>query len=103
MLQAFHAVPVGPADTQFTLFPEQPTQLTAVAQRVGLSLTGPHPALLVQGDDELGAVAEVHHSLARSNVNVFASIGVTDGKGDYGCVLYVRSEDFEQAAKALGA
>ncbi len=33
--------------------------LAAAAEKAGLPLDGPHPALLVQGDDELGALAGV--------------------------------------------
>src|SRR5215207_8085346 len=39
------------------LFPEDPNKLVAEARAVGLSLDGPYHALLVQGDDELGALA----------------------------------------------
>ncbi len=68
------------------------------AGNAGLALDGPHPALLVQGDDELGALAGVHERLYEANVNVYASSGVADGGGSYGYVVYVRPEDFEKAA-----
>ena len=55
-LLAFTAVPTGPTLAQFSLFPEDPNKLVAEASAVGLSLDGPHHALLVQGDDELGAL-----------------------------------------------
>jgi hypothetical protein len=58
--------------------------------------------LLVQGDDELGALADVHSKLYQENINVFASNGITDGKGSYGYIVYVRPEDHERAARALG-
>ena len=67
-----------------------------------MSLDGPYSALLVQGDDKLGALAEIHESLYRASVNVYASSGVTDGRGTFGYVIYVRPEDFERAAGALG-
>ena len=54
-LLALTAVPIGPEDTQLTLFPEDPHRLLDAAKKAGLPLTGPHPAILVQGDDELGA------------------------------------------------
>jgi hypothetical protein len=54
-----------------------------------------------QGDDELGALASVHEKLYQARVNVYASSGVTDGKGSYGYVVYVRPEEYERAAKAL--
>jgi hypothetical protein len=101
-LLAFTAVPVGPVRTQLSLFPEDGDKLAVEAQRAGIVLDGPHPALLVQGDDELGALAGIHKRLAAANVNVYASSGVTDGQGSYGYVLYVRPEEYEQALGILG-
>ena len=101
-LLAFTAVPVGPVRTQLSLFPEDSDKLTVEAERAGIVLDGPHPALLVQGDDELGALAGIHKRLAEANVNVYASSGVTDGHGSYGYVLYVRPDDYGQALAILG-
>ena len=100
-LLAFVAVPVGPARTQLTLFPEAAPKLQAAAHRAKLLLDGPHHALLVQGDDELGALAGVHEKLEGAGVSVYASSGVTDGRGSYGYVLYVRPEEFARAAAAM--
>lgn len=100
-LLAFTAVPVGPDRTQLTVFPEDPGKMRAEAQRAGMVLDGPHGALLVQGDDELGALAVVHERIYRANVNVYASTAIADGSGTYGHLIYVRPEDFERAAKAL--
>ena len=33
---------------------------------------------------------------------MYASTGVSDGSGKYGYVLYVKEEDCERAARALG-
>lgn len=98
---AFTAVPVGPNVTQLTIFPEDSGKTAAAAQRAGMKMDGPHAALLVQGDDELGALAGIHQDLYRSGVNVYASTGVTDGRGSFGYLIYVRPEEFELAAKAL--
>ncbi len=100
-LLAFTAVPSGPALAQFALFPEHPRKLVAEARAAQLPLDGPHPAFIVQGDDELGALARVHQRLFDAGVNVYASTGVTDGKGSFGYVVYVREDQFEQAAAAL--
>ncbi len=72
------------------------------AKKAAIPLDGPHPALLVQGDDRLGAFADIHVKLYKAKVNVYASSGVTDGRGSYGYILYVRPEEFDQAARALG-
>lgn len=101
-LLAFTAVPVGPTHTQLTLFPADSARMAVTAQRAGMALDGPHPAFLVQGDDELGALAEIHQILAAANVNVYASSGVTDGRGSFGYLIYVRPEDCDRAAAALG-
>ena len=100
-LVAVTAVTFGPMNTQLTIFPEDTAQLRNEAQKAGLKLEGPQPALLVQGDDKLGALAEVHSRLYESNVNIYASSGVADGKGHYGYIIYVRPDDYENAAAAL--
>jgi hypothetical protein len=88
--------------TQLTLFPEDTLKMKDAAHKAGLALDGPHPALLVQGDDELGALAGIHVKLYEANVSVYASSGVADGKGSYGYVIYVRPDEYEMAVKALG-
>ena len=101
-LLALTAVPIGPLHTQLTIFPEDTRMMAAAAEKAGLPLDGPNPALLVQGDDTLGALAGIHEKLYEENVNVYASSGVTDGSGSYGYVLYVRPDKYETAARALG-
>ena len=100
-LLAVTAVPFGPMNTQLTIFPEDAGKLRSEAQRSGLKLEGPQPALLVQGDDKLGALAEVHMKLYEADVNIYASSGVSDGKGSYGYIIYVRPDDYEKAVTAL--
>jgi hypothetical protein len=100
-LLGFTAVPVGPDSTQLTLFPEDPGKMRSEAHKAGMALDGPHRALLVQGDDELGALAVVHEKIYRAQVNVYASSAIADGSGKYGHLIYVRPEDFARAAKAL--
>lgn len=99
---AFSAIPVGPNSTQLAVFPEDPAKLTSEAKLAGMFLDGPHHALLIQGDDELGSLAGIHQKLYEADINVFASSGVTDGRGSYGYLIYVKEEDFERAATTLG-
>jgi len=101
-LLAFAAVPLGPRRTQLTIFPDDGGQLVDEAARNNQHLDGPHPALLVQGDDELGALAGIHGRLADAGVQVFASSGVTDGRGGFGYVLYVPPDAMAPARAALG-
>ncbi len=101
-LLAFTAVPVGPASTQLAIFPEDTGQFTHEAQNAKMMLDGPHHAFLVQGDDQLDAMAEIHLKLYEMNINVYASSGVADSKGSYGYVIYVKPDDFDRAVEALG-
>jgi hypothetical protein len=101
-LVAFTAVPIGPLHTQLTVFPDDPGKLVQEAKDVGFAIDGPHPALMVQGDDKLGALANVHRQLAEAGVSVYASSGAADGRGSFGYVIYVRPEEFERAVAALG-
>lgn len=101
-LLAFTAVPIGPSRAQLAIFPDDPGKLAAAARSARLALDGPHPALLVQGDDELGALASVHQRLFDAGVDVYAASGVTDGHGSFGYVVYVREDQVENATSALG-
>jgi hypothetical protein len=101
-LLAFSAVPTGPENTQLVLFPQDVERLARVAAQMDLVLIGPHHAFLIQGDDQLGALADLHHRLADARINIYASSGVTDGRGGYGYVLYVRPESYDSAANVLG-
>jgi hypothetical protein len=101
-LLAFSAVPAGIEHTQLMLFPESVEALLRTAASTGLVLTGPQHAMLIQGDDELGALADVHRRLFDAEINVYASTGVADGQGGFGYVLFLRSEDIERARATLG-
>ncbi len=79
-LLAFNAIPLGPAQTQFILFPEFVEQFEKAAAMIGLHLTEPQHALLVQGDDHLGALAEIHERLYQAGVDEYGSHGVTRGE-----------------------
>jgi hypothetical protein len=101
-LIAITAVPFGPARTQLTVFPDDTVMMKRVAQQSNIPLDGPHPALVVQGDDEVGALVQIHEKLRNANVHVFASTGVADGRGGYGYIIYVRPDEHQRAAEALG-
>jgi len=101
-LLAFTTCVMGPAHTQVAIFPEDPNKMLNRAKKSGIILEGPYTALLVQGDDQLGSLVDIHAKLYEADINVSASSGVADGIGGYGYVIYVRPEEFEKAAKILG-
>ena len=100
-LLAFSAVPFGPNHVELTIFPERSADFEAFANAARLEITGPQHAILIQGDDRLGALAEIHRKLQGAGVRVYASTGVTDGGGRYGYVIYTREADHASAVKAL--
>ena len=101
-LLAFSAIPVSATDTQLTIYPENPKFMKNEASRAGLYLEGPYSGLLVQCDDRLGALADIHLKIYEADVNVKSASGVTDGRGAFGYVIHVEPEDFDTAAAALG-
>ena len=100
-LLAFKAVPLEPRRTQFSLFPDDGLKMTDGAKKTGLKLDGPHSALLIQGDDESGALADIYEKLSQADINVNESSGIADIKGSYGVILYLEPEDCEKAVAAL--
>jgi len=102
-LLAFSAIPFGPNHVELTIFPDHSDALVRVAAKNGWALIGPQHGCLVQGDDHLGAFAEIQQKLFKAGVSVYAASGVTDGAGRYGYVIYVRESDHPAAEKALEA
>jgi hypothetical protein len=101
-LFAFLGFPVAGGRSQIDLVPEDPQALEEAAQRAGATLSEAKRAFLIQGDDRVGAVAEITGKLAAANVNVTAAAASAAGSGRYGMMLWVAPEDHERAATALG-
>lgn len=100
-LLAFSLIPTGPAHTQLIIYPEDVDKLARMAEKTGSQLTGPYKAFLINGDDELGALVDIHRKLGEAKINVVTSSGVTDGRGGYGYILHVRPESYEEVAHLL--
>ncbi len=101
-LLAFSMVPLGTEETQLVLFPDNLNSLVRAAEDAGILLSRPQRAVLIQGDDELGALVDIHRKLGDAGINVFSSSGVTDGRGSFGYILYVKAQDLDNAARVLG-
>lgn len=102
-LLAFGAVPFGPNHVELTIFPGNTPNFQEFAERSGWTVTGPQHAILIQGDDRLGELAEIHRKLRDTGVRIYASSGVTDGEGRYGYVIYTKEGDHLAAANALSS
>ncbi len=98
---AFKAVPVEPNRTQFTLFAKNGSRLTGGAEQAGLNLDGPHPALLIKGDEEPGALAGIYRKLSQAGIQVHEASGIADINAGYGVLLYLSPEDCPRALAAL--
>jgi len=77
--------------------------LVAAAKSAKLKLSKPKTAFLAQGDDRVGAMAELMGKLAAAKVNVTAITGICAGLGRYGAILWVKPRDVNKASAVLGA
>jgi len=100
-LLAFSAVPYGSDQVELTIFPEQSDNLLRTGEENGWILTGPQHACLIEGDDQLRALALVHKTLLDAGVQIYASSGVADSTGRFGYVIYFKEGDHAAAADAL--
>jgi hypothetical protein len=101
-LLAFLGFPLGGGQSQIDLVPEDPESLKDVAERAGITLSGAKRAFLIQGDDRVGAVADITAKLAEANINLTAAAAASAGSGRYGMIVWVPAADYERAAEALG-
>lgn len=101
-LVAFTAFPVGSGRSQFDFIPDDAEKLKAATTEAGVALVGPKQAFIVQGEDDVGAIVDLHRKLSSAGISVYAANGVSSGSSQFGYVLWVKPEDFEKAAQALG-
>jgi hypothetical protein len=101
-LLVFSGFPQGQR-SQLDFVPADPPAFRQAAKKAGWKLTGPKRAFLVQGDDRVGVMAEVHEKLAGAKINVTAVDAICAGAGRYGAILWVAPRDFNRAATVLGA
>lgn len=101
-LVAFAANPAGPGGSEELLvFPESDEELAIVAERAGYQFAGPRAAILVQGENHIGALVDIHRRLGEAGINVQAATGVTDGRGGFGYIVFLSREDLGPATRAL--
>jgi len=101
-LVAFTAFPLGAGRSQLDFITEDADTLKKAAAEANIDLVGPKRAFLVQGEDKVGAIVELHYRLTDAGISVHAANGVSAGTGGFGYVLWVKSEDYDRAAVALG-
>ncbi len=102
-LLAFTGFPCGARRAQLDFVPSNQRAFRAAARKAGIRLVGPKTAFLIQGQDRVGAIADIANKLAKAHINVTAVDAVTTGRRRYGAILWVKSRNVAQAAKILGA
>jgi hypothetical protein len=102
-LLSFTAFPAEGGKSQIDFVPENADAFVKAAKSVGVVLSPKKQALFIQGSDRVGAMAEIFKKLADAKVNVHAGNASCAAGGGFGCILWVKPQSFEAAAKALGA
>ncbi len=102
-LLAFTAFPVDDEESQLDFFPTDPDLLKKAAEDAGIPLVGPKRAFLIQGEDRIGALYDLHLKLSNEGINVHASNAVVDGTGRFGYIIWVKNEEYRKASEALKA
>jgi hypothetical protein len=99
-LLVFSGFPQG-RRAQLDFVPADPAAFKQAAKRAKWKVVGPKRGFLVQGDDRLGAAAELLERLGTARINVTAIDAVsTDGR--YGAIVWVAARDVKKAAALLG-
>jgi hypothetical protein len=101
-LLACHAFPSA-RKAQVDFVPTDAALFTTAAKNAKIKLSKPKTAFLIDGDDRVGALANILARLGSAKINVTAVTGVCAGMGRYGAILWVKQQDVSKAASALGA
>jgi hypothetical protein len=100
-LVAYSGFPSG-RGAQLDVVPTDPAAFKAVAKQRKWKVKGPKRAFLIEGDDRVGACAEVLGRLAAAKINVTAMDALAGG-GRYAAILWVKPRDVKKTAAVLGA
>ena len=100
-LVAYSGFPSG-RGAQLDVVPTDPAAFRAVAKQKKWKVKGPKRAFLIEGDDRVGACADVLGRLAAAKINVTAMDALAGG-GRYAAILWVKPRDVKKTAAVLGA
>lgn len=100
-LLAFSGFPSG-RRAQLDFIPADTPAFLKAARQAGLKLSSRKTGYLIQGEDRVGAVADILGKLAAAKINVTAVDALCAGENRYGAILWVKPPDRRRAAKVLG-
>lgn len=100
-LLAFTGFPKG-RGSQLDFIPADPAAFVQAAKKARWKLSPRKTAFLIEGDDRVGALADIAARLAGAKVNVTATDAICAGAGRFGAIIWVKPRDLKRAAQALG-
>ncbi len=100
-LMALTVFPFDDKQSQIDFFPTDKDVLMRAAEDAGIPLVGPKKAFLIQGEDQVGALYDLHLKLSNAGINIHASNAVVDGTGRFGYIIWVNPADYERASTTL--
>lgn len=98
---AFQATVIEGKRTLLTLFSDSARKMAEIARKEGFIVDGPHCAISVKGNEEVGALAAIYGRLSQANIDVDESSGIAHINGGYGVILSIKQEDCGRALAAL--
>jgi hypothetical protein len=101
-LLAFSGFPRG-RRAQLDFIAEDSDAFKKAAKKAGLEISARKSGFLIQGEDRVGAIADIVSRLGNAKINITAIDALCAGEGRYGAILWVKPSDVAKAAKALGA
>lgn len=100
-LLAFSGFPEG-RRAQLDFIPADAAAFKQVAKQAKWKVVGPKRGFLLQGDDRVGAVADLLGRLAAAKISLTAMDAVSVADGRYGAIFWVAPKDVKKAAALLG-
>ncbi len=101
-LLAFSGFPAG-KKAQFDFIPDDAASFERAAIRAGIKTGAKKTVFVVQGEDRVGALADIFAKLAAAKVSIIALDGIAAGFSRYGAIFWVKPKDVAKAARAVGA
>jgi len=101
-LVAFNGFPLSVRRAQLDFVPSDRDKFLGAAQKAGINIVGPRAAFLIQGQDHVGAVADIVSKLGKASINITAMQAISSGAGRYGSILWVKPRQINKAAQVLG-
>jgi hypothetical protein len=98
---AFSGFPSG-RRAQLDFIPKDSARFKSAAKSKKWKVVGPKRGFLIQGDDRVGAIADLVGTLSDAKINITA-IDAVCADGRYGALCWVAPRDVKKAAQALGA